>query len=94
MASASIGVAEQNIARLQGALDDAQWVLQHAEQAQDVAQRAHRWSGRHRVLLRTTIFIGVGAIVVAVVIALLRRSSRSVGDAGLEPPERSARAAC
>jgi hypothetical protein len=84
MSADSIQVAERNIAKLERALHDAQRVLQTVEQAQEVAQRAHEWSGRRAGRLRKTIFIGIGAIAVAVVVIVVRRQVVGTGQPAIQ----------
>jgi hypothetical protein len=74
MSSDSIQDAQENIAKLQGALDDAQRMLQAAERAQEAAQRAHEKAERHAATLRTASLIAIGVIVVAVLTGLRRRT--------------------
>jgi hypothetical protein len=69
----SIQEAQENIAKLQGALDDAQQMLQAAERAQEAAQRAHEAAEGHARALRTVSFIAIGVIVVAVLLGFRRR---------------------
>jgi hypothetical protein len=71
----SIQDAQENIAKLQSALDDAQQMLQTAERAQQAAQRAHEAAEGHAATLRTVSFIAIGTIVVAVLLGFRRRRS-------------------
>jgi hypothetical protein len=73
MTSGSIHEAQENITKLQSALDDAQRMLQAAERAQAAAQRAHEAAEQHAATLRTASFIAVGVIVVALLLGLRRR---------------------
>jgi len=75
MDNESIHDAEENIAKLQAALDDAQQMLQAAARAQESAQRAHEAAEEHAALLRTVSFIAIGVIVVAVLLGFRRRRS-------------------
>jgi hypothetical protein len=59
MTSGSIHEAQENVAKLQSALDDAQRTLQAAERAQAAAQRAHEAAEQHAATLRTASFIAV-----------------------------------
>jgi len=69
----SIRDAEQNVAKIQNALDDAQRVLQAAERAQEAAQRAHERAERHAAMLRTASMVAVGVIVIGVLASFRRR---------------------
>jgi hypothetical protein len=69
----SIHEAEQNVAELQGVLNDAQRMLQAAEQAQEAAQRAHERAEGHANMLRTASFIAIGVLAVAIALGLRRR---------------------
>jgi len=73
MTSGSIEEAQENIAKLQSALDDAQRMLQAAERAQVAAQRAHEAAEQHAAMLRTASMIAMGVIVVAVLLGAARR---------------------
>jgi len=73
MNAESIREAEQNVAQLQAALDDAQRMLQAAERAQDAAQRAHERAEQHAHQLRMASFIASGVIAVAAVASFRRR---------------------
>ena len=75
MDSDSIQDAQENIAKLQRALDDAQQMLEAAERAQQAAQRAHEAAEAHAAMLRTVSFIAIGVIGVAVVVGFVRRTS-------------------
>jgi hypothetical protein len=75
MSSESIQDAEQNIAKIQSALDDAQQMLQAAERAQEAAQRAHESAESHAVMLRTVSMIAGGVMIVAVLLGFRRRRS-------------------
>jgi hypothetical protein len=69
----SIQDAQENIARLQSALDDAQQMLQAAERAQQAAQRAHEAAEKHAATLRLVSIIAIGAIVLALLTGVRRR---------------------
>jgi hypothetical protein len=73
MSSGSIQEVEDNVAKLQSALDDAQRMLQAAERAQEAAKRAHEAAERHAAMLRTVSIIATGVIVVAVLLGFRRR---------------------
>jgi ElaB/YqjD/DUF883 family membrane-anchored ribosome-binding protein len=73
MSSGSIQEAQENVAKLQSALDDAQRMLQAAERAQEAAQRAHEAAERHAAMLRTASVVAIGVMVVAVLMGLRRR---------------------
>jgi hypothetical protein len=75
MNSDSIQDAQENIAKLQSALDDAQQMLQAAERAQEAAQRAHEAAEAHAATLRTVSFVAIAVIVVAVLLGFRRRRS-------------------
>jgi DNA repair exonuclease SbcCD ATPase subunit len=60
MSSDSIKEAEENIAKLQNALEDAQRMLEKAERAQEAAQRAHEAAEQHAAMLRTVSLIAIG----------------------------------
>jgi hypothetical protein len=75
MDTESIQDAQENIAKLQSALDDAQQMLQTAERAQEAAQRAHEAAEGHAAMLRTVSFIAIGVIAVAVLLGFRRRRS-------------------
>ena len=75
MNSDSIQDAQENIAKLQSALDEAQQMLQAAERAQEAAQRAHDAAEAHAATLRTVSLVAIGVIVVAVLLGFRRRSS-------------------
>jgi predicted nucleic acid-binding Zn-ribbon protein len=71
----SIQEAQENIAKLQSALDDAQQMLQAAERAQEAAQRAHEAAEAHAAELRTVCLVAIAVIVVAVLLGFRRRRS-------------------
>jgi hypothetical protein len=71
----SIQDAEENIAKLQSALDDAQQMLQAAERAQEAAQRAHETAEAHAAMLRTVSIVAIAVIVVGVLLGFRRRRS-------------------
>jgi predicted nucleic acid-binding Zn-ribbon protein len=73
MTSGSIHEAQEDIAKLQSALDDAQRMLQAAERAQEAAQSAHQAAEQHAAMLRTASLIAVGVIVVSLLLGLRRR---------------------
>jgi len=73
MTSGSIQEAQENVAKLQSALDDAQRMLQAAERAQEAAQRAHEAAEQHAAMLRTVSFVAIGVIVVALLLGIRRR---------------------
>jgi hypothetical protein len=71
--SDSIHEAEENIAKLQTALDDAQQMLQAAERAHEAAQHAHEAAEGHAATLRTASILAIAVIVVAVLLGFRRR---------------------
>jgi CHASE3 domain sensor protein len=73
--SDSIRETEENVAKLQSALDDAQQVLQAAERAQEAAQRAHEAAEQHVATLRMVLVLAIGVIVVALLVGLRRRQA-------------------
>jgi hypothetical protein len=73
MSSGSIQEAQENVAKLQSALDDAQRMLQAAERAQEAAQRAHEAAERHAATLRTVSLLAIGVMVVAILMGSWRR---------------------
>ena len=73
MNSESIQDAQENIAKLQTALDDAQQMLEAAERAQQAAQRAHQNAEQHAETLRTVSLIAIGVIVLAALLSFRRR---------------------
>jgi ElaB/YqjD/DUF883 family membrane-anchored ribosome-binding protein len=75
MNSDSIQDAQENIAKLQSALDDAQRMLQAAERAQEAAQRAHEAAEAHAAKLRTVSLVAIAVIVVGVLLGFRRRRS-------------------
>jgi hypothetical protein len=75
MKTDSIQDAQENIAKLQRALDDAQLVLQAAERAQDAAQRAHETAEKHPAMLRTVSVIAIGVMAVAALMGIRRRTT-------------------
>jgi hypothetical protein len=73
MSTGSIQEAQENVAKLQSALDDAQRMLQAAERAQEAAQRAHEAAEHHAAMLRTVSLIAIGVLVIAVLTSFRRR---------------------
>jgi predicted nucleic acid-binding Zn-ribbon protein len=73
MSTGSIHEAQENVAKLQSALDDAQRMLEAAERAQEAAQRAHEAAEQHAAKLRTVFFIAIGVLVIAVLSSFRRR---------------------
>ncbi|HXY92543.1 MAG TPA: hypothetical protein VEP49_08720 [Acidimicrobiia bacterium] len=69
----AIREAEENVARLKGALDDAQRMLEAAERAQEAAQRAHETAEQHVATLRTVTIVAIALIALAVVLGFRRR---------------------
>jgi hypothetical protein len=69
----AIHTAQENITKIQNALDDAQRVLEAAERAQEAAQRAHERAEQHAVVLRTAALIAGGVLVIAFVFGRRRR---------------------
>jgi hypothetical protein len=73
MQTDSIHEAQENVAKMQDALDNAQRLLAAAERAQEAAEQAHERAEQHAVLLRTVSFVAIGVIVLAVVASFRRR---------------------
>ena len=73
MSSSSIQEAQENVAKLQSALDDAQRMLDAAQRAQEAAQRAHEAAEQHAAMLRTVSIVAIGVIAVAVLMGIRRR---------------------
>ena len=67
--------AQENIAKLQGALDDAQQMLAAAERAQEAAEQTHEAAKAHAAMFRKISLIALGVTVVAVLKGIRRRSS-------------------
>jgi len=73
MDSGSIKEAQENIAKMQSALEDAQRMLEAAERAQEAAQRAHEAAEQHASMLRTVTLLAVAAMAVGVLASFRRR---------------------
>ena len=73
MDSDSIKDAQENIAKMQSALDEAQRVLEAAGRAQEAAERAHQAAEQHAAMLRTVSFIAVAVTAVGVLASFRRR---------------------
>jgi hypothetical protein len=71
--SDSIQDAQEDISKIQGALEEAQEVLQAAHRVREATERAHEAAEQHAEMLRTVSMIAIGVIVVAALLGFRRR---------------------